>query len=299
MYITLRNLKNETFRIEAESFETVWTVKERIQAVKGEGYLAANQKLISAGRVLENDLTLSHYGIDEQHIIVVMIIKRVATQASPSTNEPSTHAETDPTENIVGCTILDRLKNLGYTDDQIGHALTVSSYNINLAADCLTHGMFGGPGEADAPSYDDLTCEDDTDESDEESLGFLRSDPQFLNMKQVVLEDPSKLISFAREASKNNPELLRLISRNQNAFYRMLIEPTDSTKSTDSSASSTSSEEPAPPYIVLTPEEMEVIDRLKDLGFPEYLVIEAYFACDKDEAMSANYLFSQADEDDL
>lgn len=44
-------------------------------------------------------------------------------------------------------------------------------------------------------------------------------------------------------------------------------------------------------YIQVTQEEKVAIDRLADLGFDKQLAIEAFFACDKNEEMAANYLF--------
>ena len=53
-----------------------------------------------------------------------------------------------------------------------------------------------------------------------------------------------------------------------------------------------------PGSISVTPEEMAAIDRLTQLGFPKPRAAEAFFACDKNEEMAANFLFESGYEDE-
>ena len=55
---------------------------------------------------------------------------------------------------------------------------------------------------------------------------------------------------------------------------------------------------PPPGSVMVSPEEMQAIDRLVQLGFSKSRAAEAYFACDKNEEMAANFLFEQGMEDE-
>ncbi len=53
-----------------------------------------------------------------------------------------------------------------------------------------------------------------------------------------------------------------------------------------------------PGSIQVTQEEMDAINRLVGLGFPKHKAAEAYFACDKNEELAANFLFESGFEDE-
>ncbi|XP_048470055.1 UV excision repair protein RAD23 homolog B-like isoform X2 [Rhincodon typus] len=76
MQITLKTLQQQTFRIDIDSEQTVKALKEKIEAEKGsDAFPAAGQKLIYAGKILNDDTQLKDYKIDEKNFVVVMVTK--------------------------------------------------------------------------------------------------------------------------------------------------------------------------------------------------------------------------------
>lgn len=75
------------------------------------------------------------------------------------------------------------------------------------------------------PPEDSPEIQERSQESGVESLAFLRSQPQFQQMRQVIQQNPQLLNPVLQQIGQTNPALLQLISQNQEAFVRMLNEP--------------------------------------------------------------------------
>ncbi|OCK95578.1 UV excision repair protein Rad23 [Cenococcum geophilum 1.58] len=120
------------------------------------------------------------------------------------------------------------------------------------------------------------------------SLEFLRNNPQFQQLRQVVQQQPQMLEPILQQVGAGNPQLAQMIASNPEQFLSLLAEDADE-------------DAPLPPgaqAISVTEEEREAIERLCRLGFERDLVIQAYFACDKNEELAANFLFDQPEDPD-
>ncbi|OTF81485.1 UV excision repair protein RAD23-like protein B-like protein [Euroglyphus maynei] len=222
-----------------------------------------------------------------------------------------------------------QIMEMGYDRSSVERALRASFNNPDRAVEYLISGIpdfVAADAAAAAPlaataSESSLRSELSDTGSESNPFEFLRNQPMFRTMRQTVQSNPHLLNSMIQQISQNNPRLLELISHNQEAFLQMLNEPIEpSVQQTTGSGSAavspaaasaaaveSASEQPNPAEqsnlmnligtAHMTEQDKEAIDRLKALGFPEYLVIQAYFACDKNENMAANFLLSQGNDD--
>ncbi|KAK9456365.1 hypothetical protein V1511DRAFT_276765 [Dipodascopsis uninucleata] len=121
------------------------------------------------------------------------------------------------------------------------------------------------------------------------SLDFLRNSNQFQQLRELIRQQPQYLEPVLHQVAQSNPQLAALIQSNPEEFIRILTEGSE-----DEMGRGLDSVH----QIEVTPEESAAIDRLCSLGFHRQVVIQAYFACDKNEEVAANYLFEHGHEDD-
>ncbi|OCU00969.1 hypothetical protein XELAEV_18006748mg [Xenopus laevis] len=131
-------------------------------------------------------------------------------------------------------------------------------------------------------------------------LDFLQNQPQFQQMRQIIQQNPSLLPALLQQIGRENPSLLQQISQHQEQFIQMLNDPVPEGGREGGGGRGVAAEAGSGHmnYIQVTPQEKEAIERLKALGFPEGLVIQAYFACEKNENLAANFLLQQNFDDD-
>ncbi|KAJ9495765.1 UV excision repair protein rad23 [Exophiala xenobiotica] len=120
-------------------------------------------------------------------------------------------------------------------------------------------------------------------------LAYLRQSPHFQQLRQIVQQQPSMLEPILQQVAEGNPQLAQMISLNPDQFLQLLAEGQEG----DDGALP-----PGGQAISVTPEERDAIERLCRLGFTRDQVIQAYFACDKNEELAANFLFEQPEDDE-
>nr|KAF6402251.1 RAD23-like protein A, nucleotide excision repair protein [Rousettus aegyptiacus] len=199
-------------------------------------------------------------------------------------------------------TMLTEIMSMGYERERVVAALRASYNNPHRAVEYLLTGIPGSPEPEHGSVQESQVSEQPaTEAAGENPLEFLRDQPQFQNMRQVIQQNPALLPALLQQLGQENPHLLQQISRHQEQFIQMLNEPPGELadiSDVEGEVGAIGEEAPQMNYIQVTPQEKEAIERLKALGFPESLVIQAYFACEKNENLAANFLLSQNFDDE-
>ncbi|CAM9333757.1 unnamed protein product [Lampetra planeri] len=202
--------------------------------------------------------------------------------------------------------LLSEIMSMGYEREQVVSALRASYNNPDRAVEYL---LTVRMSPAFLLHFIHYNCEDNVPPSagggslsTGNPLEFLRSQPQFQQMRQIIQQNPALLPALLQQLGRDNPQLLQQITQHQERFVQMLNEPRGG-ESGGEGAEAQGSQHTN--YIQVTPQEKEAIERvssfllfLKALGFPEGLVIQAYFACEKNENLAANFLLQQTWDDE-
>eukprot|EP01103_Thecamoeba_quadrilineata_P003630 TRINITY_DN13390_c0_g1_i1.p1 TRINITY_DN13390_c0_g1~~TRINITY_DN13390_c0_g1_i1.p1 ORF type:complete len:378 (-),score=108.36 TRINITY_DN13390_c0_g1_i1:2-1135(-) len=217
-------------------------------------------------------------------------------------------------EEMVG-----RLVELGFERAAVVQALRASYNNPDRAVEYLTNGIPdvamndapeegpSAPSQPSAPTSAPAPTPSQPPASSPQGgrtptrpsgiFDPLRNHPQFNLLRQTIQQQPTLLQPILQQLITSNPDLLGLINQHQEEFYRLLNEPVGPPGAQGQGGQGQGGPG-GPQYIQVTPEEKEAIDRLESLGFDRSIVIQAYFACDKDEALTANYLCENRFDDD-
>ncbi|KAL3994826.1 XPC-binding domain family protein [Acanthocheilonema viteae] len=321
MLVTFKTIAQVSFEIELDPHLTIAEVKAKIAEEKGEAeYPTECQKLIYNGKVLDDAQTVEEVMIDPSKFVVIMITRKKPVGAAPveSTAQPSnlqvpigaqttsvtpasvTDSSPATPQNPDGLTpeqeeTAQAIVAMGYPRDKVIRALRASFFNGDRAVEYLCSGI---PEEEDLGGQQESAEHEEGERGQGLGLGFLRQLPQFEQLRELVQSNPAILPQIIQQIAQSNPALMEAIQNNQEEFVNLL-----NNGSVGSGGGGGGGGGGVPPTgeqrqvaIHVTEAERDAINRLKSMGFPEQLVIEAYFACDKNEDLAANYILARMDE---
>ncbi|CDK30026.1 unnamed protein product [Kuraishia capsulata CBS 1993] len=199
--------------------------------------------------------------------------------------------------------------DMGYERSQVERALAAAFNNPLRAVEYL---LFGNPATEDADVEVEAAAEE-TQEPDREerqqsvnlfeaaaaaegsrggSEGVSDAD-RIRHLQEIIQTQPEMLESILQQIASSNPQLAQVIQENPEHFARMLLENAGDDEAFAEGAQLEGEGEEGLVQIQITQDENAAIDRLCELGFDRNLVIQVYFACDKNEEMAANLLLSE------
>ncbi|XP_062039096.1 UV excision repair protein RAD23 homolog B-like [Lepus europaeus] len=210
--------------------------------------------------------------------------------------------------------VVAEIVSMGYEREHVLAALRASSNNPHRAVEYLLMGLPGdraSAAEVEPPQAGSSRAGRSlgvaagaaaaTSGSGGHPLDFLQSHPDFQQLRQIIQHQPSLLPEVLKGIRPRNPQLLAQFSQYQGYLSHMLTTPLEEAggERRGGGVDSVGTAEAArADRIKITPQELAAIERLKALGFPEGLVVEAYFACEKNEEWAANFLLEQDLEED-
>ncbi|NWJ08098.1 RD23A protein, partial [Crypturellus undulatus] len=160
-------------------------------------------------------------------------------------------------------TMVAEIMSMGYERERVVAALRASYNNPHRAVEYLLTGIPGSPEPERAPVQESPPTEPPAAEAGENPLEFLREQPQFQNMRQVIQQNPALLPALLQQLGQENPQLLQQISQHQEQFIQMLNEPLGELGELEGDAGAVGDEAPHMNYIQVTPQEKEAIERVR------------------------------------
>lgn len=252
MLITIKNLEMQTFQLEIDPFATVLQLKQQIKLLKGKNYPAENQQLIYAGQFLIDDQTIGSYNIDEKKFIVVIVNRPKKVEFDQESSS------CDNTASVSSTVQSDKKSNHGdrQCKRSIYDRMVTNIMELGYDRATVEHILQATSNNAHRAVEILFGIGNNFDDENEQRQDIFHFNPN------IVSEESSE------SSSEDNNEQDSLDVSGNNSFV---------------------SEEEA---VQMTQADRESIERLKDLGFPESLVLETYIACEKNENLTANVLLA-------
>ncbi|WVF67925.1 UV excision repair protein Rad23 [Kwoniella sp. CBS 6097] len=120
--------------------------------------------------------------------------------------------------------------------------------------------------------------------------GALANAPHLQQIREMVQQNPALIQPLLQQIAASNPQLAQLINQNPQALYELLGAGAEGEEDDDFGG-------PQVMQVDLTQEEAAAVERLEGLGFDRQMVLQAYMLCDKNEELTASFLFDSMEDE--
>eukprot|EP01080_Neovahlkampfia_damariscottae_P005793 gene5793-9614_t len=144
-----------------------------------------------------------------------------------------------------------------------------------------------------------------TNSSNSSLESLLKQHPQFNQIKTAIQGNPDLLQPALGKIAQENPNLMQAIQANPQEFLRLINEPVsqqdlmnEQSFDDDQMEGQEMNQQNAPPgTIFITQQEKQEIDSIVGMGFDRMVVVQTYFACNKDTNATVNILLEMMSND--
>ena len=297
MHLLLKNLKQQEYQIEIESDQK--TVKDlKLEIEKVHNFDSSCIKLLHSGVVLEDAKTLEEYKIKEGNVIIMMLLKPKKVEAKPEPNQKEELQQQEPPKNEENkpqpqyTEQINALVDMGYEKEKVERAIKAANGSIDLAVEYLNEEQIPNQTEPNTGNANSNIPSSSNSNLPEE----LKKNASII--KCLCMNNPEKLPSILTNLKEHSPQLFELIKQHEEDFKNLLVSPLSEEDIRNFQSIQQELRRPPGQTIRLTKEESDAVKRLQELGFSQADAVQAYFACDKNEEMAANFLFEQKMRDD-
>ena len=297
MKIIVKNLKQVTYNVEIESDQkTVKDLKNEIEKIHG--FDSNLMKLLHNGVVLEDSKTLENYNIKNENVVIMMNSKpkkAVSPPISAKTEKKDEQKEKENPKEDNSKNLSEKVSSLvemGYEKEKVEKALNASGGNIDKAIEYLTSGNIPDASSENHHNQHNLNL------GNNGSNNSSNLDPELkknaILIKILCHNNPNKIVSILNNMKIKNPDILNKIKQHEEEFKNLLVSPITQEDINFYRSFQRDLRSGGRKKIKLTKEESNTIKRLEELGnFSHAEVVQAFIACDKNEELTANYLFEQ------
>ena len=297
MHLLLKNLKQQEYQIEIESDQK--TVKDlKLEIEKVHNFDSSCIKLLHSGVVLEDAKTLEEYKIKEGNVIIMMLLKPKKVEAKPEPNQKEELQQQEPPKNEENkpqpqyTEQINALVDMGYEKEKVERAIKAANGSIDLAVEYLNEEQIPNQNEPNTGNANSNIPSSSNSNLPEE----LKKNASII--KCLCMNNPEKLPSILTNLKEHSPQLFELIKQHEEDFKNLLVSPLSEEDIRNFQSIQQELRRPPGQTIRLTKEESDAVKRLQELGFSQADAVQAYFACDKNEEMAANFLFEQKMRDE-